>query len=221
MNWYYATNGTQKGPVPTEDLKSRIAMGEVGATDLAWREGMADWMPVGSIAELKPAEPEPRGEAVPPVSGVPSAAPASQGPVVSPAPQPYTPPASPAGTVLAPPSQGLAIGSMICGIISLIFCCAWVIAAPLALVAIVLGHIAVSKASANPQQYTGKGLARTGLVTGYLGLIGAIVVGVLAMQFRGLSEAEAQEKMINWFPESMRQQMREQIQKEQQNRQAP
>ena len=37
----------------------------------------------------------------------------------------------------------------------------------------------------------------------------------------GLSEAEAQEKMINWFPESMRQQMREQIQKEQQNRQAP
>ncbi|QJE98443.1 GYF domain-containing protein [Luteolibacter luteus] len=220
MNWYYATNGTQKGPVPTEDLKSRIAMGEVSATDLAWREGMADWMPVGSIAELKPAEPEPRVEAAPPVSGIPSA-PASHVPAASPAPQPYSPPGAPAGTVLAPPSQGLAIASMICGIIALIFCCGWVIALPLAIVAIVLGHIAISKVNANPQRYTGKGLARTGLITGYLGLVGAIVMAVVAMQFQGLSEAEVQEKIVNWFPKDMQQQMREQIEKEQQKRQAP
>ena len=216
MNWYYATNGTQKGPVPTEDLKSRIAMGEVNPTDLAWREGMADWMPVGSIAELKLSEPEPRTEAPAPVS-----AGAPQGPLSSPAPQPYTPPVSPAGTVLAPPSQGMAIASMICGIISLVFCCAWIISAPLALVAIVLGHMAISKTNADPKQYTGKGLARTGLITGYLGLLGAIVIGIFALQFQGLSEAEAQEKIINWFPPDMQKQMREQMQKEQQKLPAP
>lgn len=214
MNWYYASNGTQKGPVPTEDLKSRIAMGEVSGTDLAWREGMSDWMPVGSIAELKAEVPQPREEAPAPVSGYPSSA-APQGPLSSPSPQPYMPPGSPAGTVLVPPSQGMAIASMICGIISLIFCCAWVISAPLALVAIVLGHMAISKTNADPKQYTGKGMARTGQITGYLGLLGAIIVAIFALQFRGLSETEVQEKIIHWFPEDMHQQMREQMQKEQ------
>ena len=100
MNWHYATNGIQKGPIPTEDMKSRIAMGEIAPTDLAWREGMADWMPVASIAELKVDEPPARVET-----------PASEAPV--PSPEPYRAPAqaSPVapGNPLLPPSQGLAI----------------------------------------------------------------------------------------------------------------
>lgn len=89
MNWYYAKNGAQQGPLPTEELKTRIAMGEVSATDLAWREGMPDWLPVGQIAELKN---QPPAMEAPEVSSSP-AAPATS-------PTPYSAPmASPASTV--------------------------------------------------------------------------------------------------------------------------
>ena len=202
MNWHYATNGIQKGPIPTEDMKSRIAMGEIAPTDLAWREGMADWMPVASIAELKVDEPPARVET-----------PASEAPV--PSPEPYRAPAqaSPVapGNPLLPPSQGLAIASMICGILCYIGCCAWYLALPLAIAAIVTGHIARSKAKSDPVRYGGKGMARAGLVTGYLGLIGGLIFAIFSLQFVGLTEQERQEKIINWFPPDVQQQMREQL----------
>ncbi len=212
MNWYYATNGSQKGPVPLEELKSRIARGEVSPTDLAWREGMPDWMPVSTIPELKAEEPAPTAAAdVPP--------PAS-GPLSSPAPEPYRTPAhsgpAPSGVPLAPPSQGMAVASMICGILCLIGCCIWYLALPMALVAVVLGHIASGKATKEPQRYTGKGMARAGLVTGYLGLFFSLLFAVFSLQFVGLSEQEAQEKVIRWFPEDVQKQMREQLEQKRQ-----
>ena len=53
MNWYYAKNGHQNGPLPTEDMIDRIAMGEIAQSDLAWCEGMGDWLPVAEIPQLK------------------------------------------------------------------------------------------------------------------------------------------------------------------------
>ena len=75
MNWFYAKNGSQQGPLSTEDLKSRVAMGEVGPNDLAWREGMSDWMPVGQISELKVATATPASQetaSMPPAASSPS-----------------------------------------------------------------------------------------------------------------------------------------------------
>ena len=52
MQWYYSKNGTQLGPVEVEELRAKIASGEVTASDLVWREGMTDWLPSAKATEL-------------------------------------------------------------------------------------------------------------------------------------------------------------------------
>jgi hypothetical protein len=94
MNWFYAKNGSQQGPLSTEDLKSRVAMGEVGPNDLAWREGMSDWMPVGQISELKVA-----------TAATVSQEPASGPSMASSPASPYQSPASAPSSVQLPPGQ--------------------------------------------------------------------------------------------------------------------
>lgn len=75
MNWFYAKNGSQQGPLSTDEIKSRIAMGEIGPNDLAWCEGMSDWLPVGQIPQLKAetAAPTPlEAVSTPPVASSPA-----------------------------------------------------------------------------------------------------------------------------------------------------
>jgi uncharacterized membrane protein YphA (DoxX/SURF4 family) len=210
MNWYYAKNGQQQGPLPTEDLKDRIAMGEIAPTDLAWCEGMGDWTPVGEIPQLKieaPVKPE--------VPEVPVA------PVEVLEPSPYRAPVAPApvgssAPVISgqPPSQGLAIGSLVCGILGLIGCCAWPIAGPLAIVAIVLGFVALGKAKANPVAFGGKGMAKTGLILGFLGLLAVAVIFAVGMWIATMSPEEMEEKIISRLPEAQRQEFRERMEAE-------
>jgi hypothetical protein len=50
MEWYYANDGQRQGPVSDEGFADRVAAGEVTATTLVWRAGMADWRPWGEIA---------------------------------------------------------------------------------------------------------------------------------------------------------------------------
>lgn len=54
MSWYYSKNGTQLGPISADELKGKASSGEIFATDLVWKEGMADWQPFGQVAELQP-----------------------------------------------------------------------------------------------------------------------------------------------------------------------
>lgn len=79
MQWYYSKNGTQLGPVEQGELLSKIATGEVTASDLVWREGMADWIPSSQVSELSVITTGGLGIAVP--------VPGPQGPV-----SPYAPP---------------------------------------------------------------------------------------------------------------------------------
>jgi hypothetical protein len=57
MQWYYAKGGSQLGPVGLEELKARVAAGEVGPADLVWTEGMTDWIPAGQAPELRGSAP--------------------------------------------------------------------------------------------------------------------------------------------------------------------
>lgn len=203
MNWYYAKNGAQQGPVALEDLKSHIAMGELAPTDLAWREGMADWLPVSSIPELKSEvaavrhEPEPEPE-----PGMPAQFPA---PAASAPAEPYRPPsAAPASAApgqMVPgqvPSQGLAIGSLVCGILALIVCCLYSPANILfVLAAIVLGHKALARIKADPARYTGRGMATAGLVTGYIALVG-FLIGMAVVVITGtMNPVEIQKRILH------------------------
>ena len=49
MNWFYAENGQQKGPVSDSDLASLAENGSVKVETLLWREGMPDWQPLGRV----------------------------------------------------------------------------------------------------------------------------------------------------------------------------
>jgi len=215
MNWYYAKNGAQQGPVALEDMKSRIAMGEIAPTDLAWREGMADWMPVSSIAELKVEAAPPRPETGP-YAAHPGQA--QQAPVATSSPEPYrAPQAAPAAYQGGqPPSQGLAIAALVCGILALVSCCiVGFFNLPLVIAAIVTGHLAIAKINGNPTAYSGKGMARGGLITGYLGLLGAIVIGIFIAKVGSMDPIKI-EKWIEDFtvehaPPEKQQELRDQF----------
>lgn len=129
----------------------------------------------------QPAAPAYPG-ATTPVQGYPGAAPTAPGYTASPYAQPYGAPYP------APPrSNGLAITSLICGIVGLVL-----IPFFASVVAVITGHMGLNQIKRDPG-VGGKGLAITGLVLGYVGvvfglLIGAmILIGILAAASQGYS----------------------------------
>ncbi|MEI6674881.1 MAG: DUF4339 domain-containing protein [Verrucomicrobiota bacterium] len=162
MQWYYSKNGTQLGPVEQGELLARIATGEVTASDLVWRDGMADWVASGLVQELR--------------AGVAGARPPltlTDGTEVS----PYAPPTAmgPAALYAPPvPSNGKATASMVLGIISTVFglctCYGAVIAIPCGILAIVFGTQVKQAASLDPVLAGELGKVKAGIITGWIGL---------------------------------------------------
>ena len=94
---------------------------------------------------------------------------------VVPAARPIPPPIVPPLPLPLPQTSGMAIASMTLGIISMLF--GWMCCGPvLSILAIILGHIAFSRISRQPQVLTGKGMAIAGFVTGYVSLVGGLIV---------------------------------------------
>ena len=91
MNWFYADNGQQRGPVSEAEFDALVAAGSIQPATLVWREGMEKWLP---LAEVRP---------VGSVSGGPP--PASN--------------ASPEGS--APTSASLVVGSLVCSVCGKMF----------------------------------------------------------------------------------------------------
>lgn len=46
MDWYYAENGQQLGPLDNEGIRERIRAGEITLDTLIWRAGWAEWQPM-------------------------------------------------------------------------------------------------------------------------------------------------------------------------------
>lgn len=67
---------------------------------------------------------------------------------------------------MAPPTSGLAIASLICGILGLV-ACPFVLSIP----AVVCGHMALSRMAQPGVWLGGRGMAIAGLVMGYLGIL--------------------------------------------------
>lgn len=65
-----------------------------------------------------------------------------------------------------PISSGMAIGALVCGILGIVTC-----VFPIGIVGIILGIIALNRASGQPQRYGGKGLAIGGIVVGGCSLV--------------------------------------------------
>ncbi|MFW5870405.1 MAG: GYF domain-containing protein [Candidatus Sumerlaeota bacterium] len=54
MDWYYAQDGEQKGPVEEYELRQMHDAGQIQDETLVWAEGMAEWKPYSEAIE-KPA----------------------------------------------------------------------------------------------------------------------------------------------------------------------
>ncbi|WP_426443510.1 DUF4339 domain-containing protein [Bradyrhizobium genosp. P] len=54
-NWFYASEGQQKGPLPEAQLQDLIARGMVRPDTLVWTEGMSGWQKAGEIPGLVPS----------------------------------------------------------------------------------------------------------------------------------------------------------------------
>ncbi len=84
---------------------------------------------------------------------------------------------------------GFSIASLVCGILSIIFCCSDIFGFILAVAAVVLGIIVLRN------KYDGKGMAIAGIITGGIGFLisGILLLGVGASRFL---------RMINIYPEN-------------------
>jgi hypothetical protein len=182
MEWYYAKQGQQQGPVDSDTLKDMLAAGELSETDLVWKEGMPEWIPAASVPELSsPAAAEEASSSALPVA---------------PAPTP-TVQAAPAQTSVSPSSQvsgeqalaqpqaglaqgvpqatpGLAVASLVCGILGLLGAMCYGIGIFPALAGVVCGHMQMKRYKEEDSTEAGKGLAIAGLITGYLGIVGSL-----------------------------------------------
>jgi len=49
MNWFYAKNDEQVGPVDESTLKGLVDSGEIAPNALVWKDGMPDWAPYESV----------------------------------------------------------------------------------------------------------------------------------------------------------------------------
>lgn len=148
--WYYGTQGQQQGPVSERQLRHLMAQGVVTRETLVWRDGLAGWKAMGEVDELL----------APPLGAAAAMA--------------YTEQAA-YGIV---PQCGLAIASMICGIVSLLTCYVHGLAA---IPAVICGHMAIKKIRESQPPMGGRGMAIAGLVMGYLGLLLQItmILGVI------------------------------------------
>ena len=50
--WYYSRGGTPVGPVSALELKRLASGGQLGPTDLVWKEGMRDWVTAEQLKGL-------------------------------------------------------------------------------------------------------------------------------------------------------------------------
>lgn len=136
--WYYIKDGNTVGPVSTDALRRLPTTGEIGPNDQVWREGTENWVPAATVPGL----------GFPPTPAVSGYQP-SFGPVHS-------------SVVSAPRTSGLAVASLVLGILWL-----WGIGS---LLAVIFGATAMSHISKANNQITGKGMAVAGLVLGIVGL---------------------------------------------------
>lgn len=90
-------------------------------------------------------------------------------PYVSGYPYPYP---DPYAVVPAPPTNGMAVASLVCGLGQL------AVGPPAGVAAIVLGHLARRRTEVTGEQ--GSGMATTGLVLGYIGVIGTLLLFLIA-----------------------------------------
>ncbi|MDQ2868298.1 MAG: DUF4190 domain-containing protein [Verrucomicrobiota bacterium] len=121
MQIFIGRDGQRSGPFALEEVNSQLAAGTIKLTDLAWYEGLQNWVALSQVPGV-----------------VPPMAPAGSAPVVAPGALP------PVVTTVR--TEALAIWSLVLSLIGL-FACGFFASIP----AIICGHLAHGNIKKNPQ----------------------------------------------------------------------
>lgn len=54
--WYYIKDGQKVGPISLEDVHQLMQRRQLSASDLVWKNGLENWMPIKEIPELSPLD---------------------------------------------------------------------------------------------------------------------------------------------------------------------
>jgi hypothetical protein len=162
-------DGKEYGPVTLEQFRVWITQSRVNPQTQVKAEGSTEWSAAGNVPELN---------ALFAAAGSAAAIP------------PLTP-LDPSTALVTGPANGLAITSLVFGILSLI--CAGIFAG---VPAIICGHVARSRAQRMPAVYGGAGFALAGLILGYIGVAVTFLI-LPAMLLPALAGAKARAQSIN------------------------
>lgn len=171
MPWHYVNQEREQTPVPDDDVQALVTSGDITADTLIWQDGMGDWIPASQAR--------------------PDLFPSSSLQPVAHSSQPSTAFDSTQPSFAAPaPTSGLAIASLVCGILSVLgsWCYGggFVVGVP----AVVCGHMALSRIKMSNDQLGGRGLAIAGLVTGYIGILVSLAFVIfMVVVFAGAAAA--------------------------------
>jgi len=174
MQIYVGKNGQQLGPFSLEEINRKLADGTFAGTDLAWYEGAAGWAPLSGVAGVVVPQTSPATPAPSPVPApTPTPAPIQPAPVA---------PVRPNASIVQPAPRGTGTLSMVTWIllgltfvvsfIPLVGCGAWLLGVPVAITAIILGIIM---------------LTRGGTGSGILAILGGILIVPLCFLAQFLS----------------------------------
>lgn len=128
--------------------------------------------------------------------GVSSYGPGGAQPGGAPGQQPYppyqaAPYGSPYGYAPNPPSDGMAIGAMVTGIVAIVGMCFYGFSLLASPVALILGRISMKRIDASQGRVGGRGFALTGFILGIVGtvLLVLLIAAVVAFVIAGLNGA--------------------------------
>ena len=144
-NWYYNVLGEQRGPVSIMELRSMTSMGKLRPDDFVWKDSMSDWLPISQVPELQPSAQSVMGS---PNSAFPQGAAGSMGDGIH-------------------HISGLAVASLILGILGLISPCIGLL---FSLMSVIFGATALKAIGKSRVNLGGRGMALSGLVMGTIGL---------------------------------------------------
>ena len=144
-------DGRQYGPASVEQVRQWMAEGRVNGQTVAWREGGANWLPLGAFPEFASPAAPPLGAAV----------------------------TLPIGSTGEKRTNSMALAGFVFAIVSIFFgwCCCFGI--PFNLLGLIFSAVALYQINADPSQQ-GKSLAIAGIVISLLSMFLGFLIGIFS-----------------------------------------
>jgi hypothetical protein len=173
MGYYIANHGVQQGPFDLGELPAR----GLRADSLVWTEGMPDWQRADAVAEVARLLPAPHPMTVP----RPTIPLGSNDAIAASMPS-AVPLGVPGGmldyhSVVHRQGNGMAVASMVLGIVSVPTLALYCMGVVLAILSIIFGFVARARVQRGETQ-VGAGMALAGLILGFVSL-GLCAIGVV------------------------------------------